>query len=290
MLRTTPGRALGADGRRSPSSERCSSPGSAPGSPVDSLPLPLLIEVATDRDRARTRRASALRLAAEAPGAVFDDHAAWRQPLVATAERLRVFALGCLGLMALALAAVLGLGGAARRSRPTAPAIETLRLVGARDGFIAGAFTRRFTRRAAGGGAGGHRRSAWCCSRLLPRASEQGFFLVGIGLVGWHWLAALRDPAGRRRRRLGRDPRSRPGAACGAGAEPVLLVRSLVFDALIYALMAVMGILGAPMALWSVDGAYAASAGPIAAAIFWLPAGDLRAAGRGPRRGAARAR
>jgi 1-acyl-sn-glycerol-3-phosphate acyltransferase len=37
----------------------------------------------------------------------------------------------------------------------------------------------------------------------------------------------------------------------------MLLVRSLVFDAVIYALMAVMGILGAPLALWSVDGAYA---------------------------------
>ena len=37
----------------------------------------------------------------------------------------------------------------------------------------------------------------------------------------------------------------------------MLLVRSLVFDALIYLAMAVMGILGAPLALWSVDGAYA---------------------------------
>jgi 1-acyl-sn-glycerol-3-phosphate acyltransferase len=37
----------------------------------------------------------------------------------------------------------------------------------------------------------------------------------------------------------------------------MLLIRSLVFDALIYSAMAVMGILGAPLALWSVDGAYA---------------------------------
>jgi 1-acyl-sn-glycerol-3-phosphate acyltransferase len=36
----------------------------------------------------------------------------------------------------------------------------------------------------------------------------------------------------------------------------VLLVRSLVFDALLYTLMGVMGILGAPLAIWSVDGCY----------------------------------
>jgi 1-acyl-sn-glycerol-3-phosphate acyltransferase len=37
----------------------------------------------------------------------------------------------------------------------------------------------------------------------------------------------------------------------------VLLLRSLVFDVLLYGLMGVMGILGAPLALSSVDGAYA---------------------------------
>jgi 1-acyl-sn-glycerol-3-phosphate acyltransferase len=36
----------------------------------------------------------------------------------------------------------------------------------------------------------------------------------------------------------------------------LLLVRSLVFDALFYLMMGVLGILGAPLALWSVDGAY----------------------------------
>ena len=36
----------------------------------------------------------------------------------------------------------------------------------------------------------------------------------------------------------------------------MLLLRSLVFDVLLYALMGVVGILGAPLAMWSVDGAY----------------------------------
>ena len=30
---------------------------------------------------------------------------------------------------------------------------------------------------------------------LLPQGSEQGFFLVGIGLAGWHWLLPRVVPA-----------------------------------------------------------------------------------------------
>ena len=49
----------------------------------------------------------------------------------------------------------------------------------------------------------------------------------------------------------------------------MLLVRSLVFDALLYLLMAVMGILGAPLALWSVDGAYKVIK-DYCVVVFWL--------------------
>ena len=44
----------------------------------------------------------------------------------------------------------------------------------------------------------------------------------------------------------------------------MLLLRSLVFDALLYLLMGIIGILGAPLALWSVDGAYWVMQEPIA--------------------------
>ncbi len=44
---------------------------------LDSLPLPLLIEVATDPDRLNIESLT-LRLQAEAPAAVYDDHGAWR--------------------------------------------------------------------------------------------------------------------------------------------------------------------------------------------------------------------
>ncbi len=159
---------------------------------IESLPLPLMIEVTTDPDRLN-RDSLALRLSAEAPGATFDDHATWRAPLILTAERLRLFALACLALTAAALAAVLGLAAHAAVAA-NAPVIETLRLIGARDDYIARAFIRRFTLRALAGAATGTL-AGMVLLALLPSASEQGFFLVGIGPRGWHWLAPLLVPA-----------------------------------------------------------------------------------------------
>lgn len=50
----------------------------------------------------------------------------------------------------------------------------------------------------------------------------------------------------------------------------MLLLRSLLFDAVLYLLMGVMGILGAPLALWSVDGAYAVCRAYCGAVLFCL--------------------
>jgi cell division transport system permease protein len=172
--------------------ERLLEPWLGPGA-AEGLPLPLMIEVATDR-AALDARGLELRLAAEAPGAVFDDHAAWRRPLVVTADRLRLFAFACLGLLALALAAAAGLAAEAAAAA-NGQVIETLRLVGARDGWIARAFSRRIMVRAATGAAVGTALGAALLA-ALPRTSEQGFFLVAIGPVGWHWLAPLAVPAG----------------------------------------------------------------------------------------------
>jgi cell division transport system permease protein len=152
--------------------------------PVDSLSLPLLIEVATDRG-ALDQDGLLHRLAAEAPGAVYEDHAAWRAPLIVTAERLRLFAFGCLGLLALALAAAFGLAAHAATAA-NGQVIETLRLVGARDRFIARAFTRGLVVQAVAGAALGTALGMGLLA-VLPRTSEPGFFLVGIGLGGWHW-------------------------------------------------------------------------------------------------------
>lgn len=156
------------------------------GVALDSLDLPLMIEIRADRSTLN-REGLELRLKAEAPGAVYDDHATWRAPLVITAGRLELFALASLGLIALAFAAMLGLAAHAAIAA-SGTAVQTLRLVGARDSYIAGAFTRRFTR-AALAGAGIGTAAGLGLIALLPTASEPGFFLVGIGLTGWEWLA-----------------------------------------------------------------------------------------------------
>jgi cell division transport system permease protein len=171
--------------------ERLLEPWLGPDIPIESLPVPLMIEIETDR-AALDQAALIERLRAEAPGAVYDDHAAWRAPLIATAERLRLFAAACLGLLALTLTAVLGLAAQAAVAA-NAGAIATLRLVGARDGFICGAVTRRLTLGALAGALVGTAAGLGLVA-LLPPGSEQGFFLVGIGLVGWHWLLPLAIP------------------------------------------------------------------------------------------------
>ena len=237
-----------------------------PNVAIETLPLPLMIEVGTERDRLN-RESLDLRLSAEAPGAVFDDHAAWRAPLVATARRLRGFGFACLGLTALALAAVLGL--AARGAvAANAPVIQTLRLVGARDNYIARAFTRRYTLRALSGALLGTLGAAVLLA-LLPRASEPGFFprrhRPARLELGARAARPARCRARRPRRRASRDPA--PFAPLELIA--MLLVRSLVFDISMYALLLVMGILCAPLAIWSVEGAYW-SMKCYCRAVFWL--------------------
>jgi cell division transport system permease protein len=190
VLRTTPGilsvRVVTLDEQKA-----LLEPWLGPGFAVETLPLPLMIEVTTDQERLN-KESLALRLSAEAPGAVFDDHAAWRLPLVTTANRLRVFALGCLALTALALAAVVGLAAQAAVAA-NGQVIQTLRLIGARDSYISHAFTRRFTLRALAGATFGGA-AAVAVIAALPTASEQGFFLVGLGLRGWHWALPLLVP------------------------------------------------------------------------------------------------
>ena len=70
-----------------------------PDLPVEHLPIPRLIEV-VETEAGFDARGLRLRLAAEVPGAVLDDHTRWREPLVRAADRLRL-----LGMVALVLIA-----------------------------------------------------------------------------------------------------------------------------------------------------------------------------------------
>jgi len=162
-----------------------------PDLPLDSLPIPRLIEViedATGPDIEGLR----LRLSAEAPGAVFDDHTRWRRPLVDAATKLRLLALFSILLIAVSTAAMITLAANAALSA-NSTVISVLRLVGARDAYIARAFVRRFTLRAfAGAGVG--MLVAVLAIMLLPSPADEGGFLTGLGFVGWHWLLPFLIP------------------------------------------------------------------------------------------------
>ena len=183
--------------------------------PIESLPVPLMIEIESDR-AALDRGGLIERLQAEAPGAVFDDHAAWRRrwsPPPSGCGCSRPAASGCSRLRS---AAVLGLAAQAAVAA-NGGAIATLRLVGARDGFIRGAVTRRLDAAARSPARSPERRPGWGCVALLPRAASRGSSSSGIGLVGWHWLLPLAGPAGCGGDRLGR--RRGRGAARPAALE-----------------------------------------------------------------------
>ncbi len=152
---------------------------------LDSLPVPRLIEVIEDSD-GMDPAGLRLRLAAEVPGAVLDDHSRWRAPLVQAASRLRLLGWVSIALITTAVAAMITLAANAALAA-NAQVIAVLRLVGATDEYIALAFIRRFTLRALSGAAGGAA-LGMLAVLLLPSASETGGFLTGRGFKGAHWL------------------------------------------------------------------------------------------------------
>ncbi|MGR3542407.1 MAG: cell division protein FtsX [Hasllibacter sp.] len=190
VLGQTPGvasaRALSADERAA-----LLAPWFGEGVPVGDLPLPALIEMVEDvpgYDAESLR----LRLSAEAPGAILDDHDRWRRPLAEAAGRLRLLGWLSTALIAAVTAAVVTLAANAALSA-NAQVLEVLRQNGARDDYVARAFVRRFTLRALAG-AGGGAALATLAVALLPRADAAGGFLTGLGFTGAGWLWPLVVP------------------------------------------------------------------------------------------------
>ncbi|MGV8950629.1 MAG: cell division protein FtsX [Cypionkella sp.] len=189
-LATTPGiataRAMTDDEQRA-----LLAPWFGPDLPVDSLPLPRLIEITEDGtgyDAEGLRQ----RLSAEAPGAVLDDHTRWRRPLAIAASRLRLLGLMSMLLITTATAAMITLAASSALAA-NAQVIKTLRLVGARDTYIARAFVRRFTIRALTGAAIGTALGMLGVA-LLPSTDSAGGFLTGLGFQGAGWLLPLLLP------------------------------------------------------------------------------------------------
>ncbi len=190
ILKTTPGIAS-ARAMTDAEQRTLLEPWFGPDLPVDALPLPRLIEV-TENGSGYDGEGLRLRLAAEAPGAVLDDHTRWRRPLAVAAARLRLLGLLSIGLIATATAAMITLAANAALSA-NAQVIRVLRLVGARDSYIARAFVRRFTLRTLSGAAAGTLLGMIGLS-LLPATDTAGGFLTGLGFQGAGWLLPMTLP------------------------------------------------------------------------------------------------
>ena len=190
ILKQTPGIA---EARMMPQDEveALLTPWFGPDVPIEALPIPRLIEVTEDGDGFDAEGLS-LRLAAEAPGAVLDDHTRWRQPLISAAKRLRFLGMVSLALIAAAGGAMMALAAQSSLAA-NGQVIRVLRLIGARDVTIAQAFVRRFTRRAAAGALGGTVLGMLAIA-LLPNMEQAGGFLTGLGFQGWGWLWPLLIP------------------------------------------------------------------------------------------------
>lgn len=188
ILQETPGVGLA---RAIPEDERRAllEPWFGPDLPLDGLPIPELVAV-TEEGRGFDAEGLRLRLQAEVPGAVLDDHGRWRRPLAEAAGSLRTLGAVSLLLIVAATAATVTLAASSALAA-NAEVIRVLRLVGARDVYIARAFTRRFTLRALAGAAIGTG-LGMIAAALLP--SGGAGFLGDVGFSGTGWLAPLLVP------------------------------------------------------------------------------------------------
>ena len=162
-----------------------------PDIPVETLPVPQLIEVIEGPggyDVAGLR----LRLSAEVAGAGVDDHTRWRRPLVRAAASLRLLAWLSIGLICGLMAAVITLAAHATLAA-NAQVIAVLRLIGATDLYISGAFVRRFTNRALVGAMIGTG-LALLALMFLPSSEQPNGFLTGLGFEGLHWILPAMVP------------------------------------------------------------------------------------------------
>ena len=148
------------------------------------LPVPRLIEV---RIAGPGPDAAALQaqLDAAAPGAVYDDHALWREPLVRAATALRRLAWLATALIALAAAGMVAL--AARSTLAgNAEVVRVVRLIGGEESFIENAFVRRLAARAALGGMAGAALGAASLALMPELAPGTPLALtLGPSPVGW---------------------------------------------------------------------------------------------------------
>ncbi len=120
-------------------------------------------------------------------GAVYDDHAAWRRPLIAAADGLTRLAFAA-AILVVTTAALMIAFAARATLAANRHVIEVVRLIGAEDRFISRAFVGRLARRAAAGALIG---AALGCGALalLPRIDAGTGLAVALRPQGGGWAA-----------------------------------------------------------------------------------------------------
>ena len=157
---------------------------------LETLRLPILIDVSLTGDGPDVIGLRQ-RLAAEAPGAVYDDHGRWRAPMIEAARGLRSLALVALILIATVTGVTVALAASAAISA-NGQVIDVLRLVGAEDSYITRAFTRRFTLRTLSGAALGLVTGVIAVA-LVPTVAGGGL-ASSVGFQGAEWLWPILVP------------------------------------------------------------------------------------------------
>ncbi len=160
--------------------------------PLDTLRLPILIEVSLDGE-GPDPQGLRQRFAAEAPGAVFDDHGRWRAPMIDAASGLKTISLIALLLIVAVTGVTIALAASAALAA-NGQVIDVLRLVGAEDSYITRAFVRRFTLRTLIGAIGGTVVGLIAVA-LIPNVSLDGA-VSDVGLRGFEWLLPFLVPVG----------------------------------------------------------------------------------------------
>lgn len=190
VLQTTPGVAsarLLSDAEQ----RKLLEPWFGPDMPLEALPIPQLIEI-IESSEGLDAEALRLRLLGEVPGAVLDDHARWRAPLAAAAGRLLFLGWFSIILIFAVMGAMITLAANAALAA-NAKVITVMRLVGAKDGYIASAFVRRFTLRSLTGAALGMVLGV-IALLILPTGGGDESILSGLGFRGASWLWPLVIP------------------------------------------------------------------------------------------------
>lgn len=164
------------------------------GASTADLPLPRVIDVKLQPDRARPDlKALGERLEAAAPGTSIESHEQWRDTLLTLFHSIELVAVVIIALIAtVALAAIVFTTRSVLAVHQEI--VEVLHLIGAQDDYIAGQFQRHSLRMALKGSIGG---TAFAMATifgigLLARDLDASL-LPPIALTPWHWaiLAAL---------------------------------------------------------------------------------------------------